>query len=188
MSVATALLISTRSVIERDGSMQRTLLVLCPREDRTVSIERCVACPRCTRFDASEGNGGRPAVACAFEAARVTELTCVVGSTLSRFSVCVRLNAVEQLTTSPPPAAWLPLVDEKMHLVGVLEPGPRIRVYDGGLDLAVEEHTPIHAALAHMARKRTRHLPVVARDGPFVGLLEDLDALRAVRGPTPEQV
>ena len=71
-----------------------------------------------------------------------------------------------------------------MQLVGVVRAGPRIHVEDGAAELAIEEHASVHDALAHMARKRTRHLPVVARDRSLVGVIDDLDAMRGLRALT----
>lgn len=175
-----ALAISTRTVLERDGSVHRVELVMCPREERNVSVERCVSCVHCERLEPDDHHLRRPSVACAFQGA-AGKPACTVGRALSRFSPCVRVDAVAQLQLAPPPAAWLPLVDERMHLVGVVRAGPRIRVEDGAGELAIEEHASVHDALAHMARKRTRHLPVVARDRTLVGVIEDLDAMQGLR-------
>ena len=142
---------------------------MCPGENRTVSVEQCVTCPHCEHLDAGGGQG-RPWVVCAL---RTAAGACTVGRALSRFSICVRVDAVEQLRVNPPPAAWLPLVDERMQLVGIVRAGPRTSVEDSAGELAIEEQAPVHDALAHMARKRTRHLPVVARDRALVGVIED---------------
>src|SRR5579872_1738010 len=107
------LLISTRSVIERDGSTDRMLLVPCPREDRTIALEHCVGCASCTRMDASDDNVVRPSVTCSFEGPSLPEgAACRV---LSRFSFCIRLDAVSQPSLPPPPAGLLAVVDERMH-------------------------------------------------------------------------
>jgi CBS domain-containing protein len=170
--------ISTRTVLVREGAVQRTLQVCCPMHDKTVSIERCVACPMCARLDANEGSVMRPSVACMFERRRPGA---GAGAALSRFASLVRLDAISLVLPIPPPVAPLPVVDEQLHLVGVLEPGPHVRVDDGALGLAVEEHAPIARALTHMARRHVRRLPVVARDGTVVGVLDDLDAMRVLR-------
>jgi hypothetical protein len=183
--IATVLPISTLTVIERDGSMVRTLHVFCPMDDRTVSVERCVGCPMCQRMDASDASR-RPSVACSFEAPSVSQHNPGVGRTLSRFATCMREDAVNVVSPTPPPTAALPVVDEHLHLVGFLEPGARIGANDGALGRALEEHTALPVALAHMARRRLRQAPVVDRDGTVVGVLDDLDAMRALRGISAE--
>jgi CBS domain-containing protein len=170
--------ISTRTVLERGGVVQRTLQVCCPMHDKTVSIERCVTCLMCARLDANEGSVIRPSVACMFETRRPG----AVGAALSRFASLVRLDAITVVLPIPPPVTPLPVVDEQLHLVGVLEPGPHVRVDDGALGLAIEEHAPVPKALTQMAHRHVRRLPVVARDGTVVGVLDDLDAMRVLRG------
>jgi|HubBroStandDraft_1064217.scaffolds.fasta_scaffold06692_6 CBS domain protein len=182
---ATALPISTLTVIERDGSMVRTLHVFCPMDDRTVSVERCVVCPMCQRMDASDARG-RPTVACTFEAPSVSQRNPGIGRTLSRFATCMRADAVNLVSPTPPPTAPLPVVDEHLHFVGFLETGPQVGANDAALGSALEEHMAIPVALTHMARRRLRQAPVVDRDGTVVGVLDDLDALRALRGITVE--
>jgi hypothetical protein len=182
---ATALPISTLTVIERDGSMLRTLHVFCPMDDRTVSVERCVVCPMCQRMDTSVA-GGRPTVACAFEAPSGSQRNPGIGRALSRFATCMRADAVNVVSPTPPPTAPLPVVDEHLQLVGFLETGPQLGARDGARGSALEEHMAIPVALAHMARCRLRQAPVVDRDGTVVGVLDDLDALRALRGTSVE--
>jgi hypothetical protein len=177
---ATALPISTLTVIERDGSMFRTLHVFCPMDDRTVSVERCVACPMCERLDASEASG-RPSVACSFEAPSASKRKRGVGGTLSRFATCMRDDAVNVVLPTPSPIAPLPVVDEHLHLVGFLGPGRQVGANDGALSHALEEHTAIPAALAHMARRRLRQAAIIDCDGTVVGVLDDLEAMRALR-------
>jgi hypothetical protein len=181
----TARLISTRTIIERDGSTQRTLLVMCPMEDQTLSVERCVACPMCARLDASNGSVGRPSVACTFEAPSVSGRTRAVGSALARDAVCMRLEAMNGTFPPMPLVGLLPVVDANLRLVGVLEKG-HLRADDDTLGLTIEEHTPIPAALTRMVRHRMRHAPVVARDGTVLGVLDDLDGMRALRVLMPE--
>jgi hypothetical protein len=181
----TARPISTRTVVQRDGTSERTLHVSCPMLGETVSIERCVACPMCVQLNALDGTAGRPSIACAFEAPSRPPRAREVGSLLSRFAMCVRDDALDAVLATTARAA-MPVVDEGLHLVGLLEPGPHVRVDDGRLGLAVEEHTLLPAALAHMARRRLRQVPVVSRSGKVVGVLDDIEALRALRGVEPE--
>jgi hypothetical protein len=173
-----ALPISTRTVIERDGSTKRSLHVFCPMEDRTITIDRCGACAMCACLDATSGD--RPSVRCTFPAPTGPGSARPVGSALARFSVCVRMDAIHAVLPAPA-GGTLIVVDEHDQLVGVLEPGPRVRVDDGALGLAVEQHMPLATALAWMVRRRARQLPVVARDGAVLGVLDDLDAMRSLR-------
>ena len=179
-----ALPISTRTVIERDGSTH-TLLVVCPQEAQTVSVERCVACPGCQCLDDGDGSVRRPSVACSSGTPEVPGGARTAGNTLSRFSTCVRADAIGQVVL-PSPYGCLPVVDENTLLVGVLGTDSHARIDRAAVDLAVEEHLPIRAALAHMAHHRARHVPVVARDGLVVGVLDDLEAMRALRHETRE--
>jgi YD repeat-containing protein len=171
--------LSTRTIVERDGTAKRSLHVFCPMHDRTVTIEHCVACPMCERLGTS-GEGDRPSVACTFAAPIGSNGARPVGSVLARFSVCVRVDALH--ADLPVPAGGLLLVvDEDGRLVGSVEPGPRVRLDDDASGLAIEEHTPLAAALAWMVRRRARQLPVITRDGTVLGLLDDLDAMRSLR-------
>jgi hypothetical protein len=182
-AAAEALPISTLTILERDGRARRTLLVFCPMHDRTLSIETCVGCPKCAGLDASGGKAGRPSVACSFDGPRPTGSARPVASVLSRYSSCVRVDAIAA-AMPPRQVGLVPVVDEDMRFVGVLD-GPRVRLDDRGAEVAVEEHLSIPAALARMARGRARQVPVVDRDGALVGVLDDLDALRALREPGP---
>jgi CBS domain-containing protein len=182
-ATAEALPISTLTVMESDGSAHRVLLVFCPMHDRTLSIETCIACPMCAGLDASGGQASRPSVACTFDAPKPSGSARPAATVLSRFAVCVRVDAVAA-ALPPRPAGLVPVVDADMRFVGVLE-GPRVRLDDAGAEVAIEEHVPIPAALARMAHKRARQVPVVARDGSLVGVLDDLDALRALRENGP---
>jgi CBS-domain-containing membrane protein len=139
----------------------------------------------CVRLNALDGTVGRPSVACAFDAPSPPPRARQAGSLLSRFATCVRDDALDAVLATTASAA-VPVVDEGLHLVGLLEPGPHVRVDDGTLGLAVEEHTLLPAAIAHMAHRRLRQVPVVGRSGKVVGVLDDLDALRALRGVDPE--
>jgi CBS domain-containing protein len=179
---ATARPISTRTVVARDGTSERTLHVSCPMVGETVCIERCVTCPMCVRLNAVDAGVGRPSVACAFDALTPAPNARPVGSVLARFAVCVRADAIDTVLPALPPSGAVPVVDDRLRLVGILEPGPHVRIDDGARGLAIDEHTLIPAALAHMARRRLRQVPVVDRSGAVVGVLDDIDALRALRG------
>jgi CBS-domain-containing membrane protein len=181
----TARLVSTRTVVEKHGSAKRTLHVLCPMHDRVIGVERCVECPMCVRLDASEGSVGRPSVACSFETPSARSRTVAVGSALTRFATCVRADAIGLELLASSRSGSLPVVDEHERLVGVLESGLHLRADAGTQGLAIEEHMPVSKALAHMARHKVRQVPVVARDGTVVGVLDDLDAMRALRGVAP---
>jgi hypothetical protein len=175
---ATSRPISTRSVAERGGEIRRTLRVHCPMAARTIDLEICVGCPKCSRLEANESSTGRPSVRCTFEAAGRAVPT-VAGSVLARFASSVRGDALDAAPTAAH-ATPVAVVDADGRLVGLLDGGAT-----RSTELAVREDTPLFAALAHMARHRARSVPVVDEEGVFVGSLEDLDALRALRRGSP---
>lgn len=138
----------------------------------------------CARLDASNGSVGRPSVDCSFEALSISGRTRAIGNTLARNAVCIRLDAINGVLPPTPLLGLVPVVNEELHLVGILREG-HLSADDDTLALAIEEHAPIPAALAHMVRHRSRHAPVIAGDGTVVGVLDDLDAMRALRGLNP---
>jgi CBS domain-containing protein len=173
--------ISTRAVLEADGSVRRDLQVFCPKGDATIVIEGCTSCPACMGLDAKPDADGRPAVRCAFERVTPGRAARPVGAVLARYASAVRLGALPQAHAEPPCRSPVAVVDAELRLVGILEGDGTVRPDDGSLSCAVEEHVTLPTALARMARRRQRSVLVVDRVGVFVGLFDDLDALRALR-------
>lgn len=176
--------ISTRALLEPDGSVRRDLHVFCPKAGATVSIEECTGCPACMGLDARSDTDGRPAVRCAFERPTPEGSARPVGAVLARYASAVRLGALPHVHAEPLPGHSVAIVDMDLRLVGILERDGTVRPDDGSLSLAVDEHVTLPAALARMARRRQRSVPVVGPSGIFVGAFEDLDALRALRDAT----
>jgi hypothetical protein len=173
--------ISTRAVLEPDGSVRRDLQVFCPKDDATVVIEGCANCPACMGLDAKPDADGRPAVRCAFERETPARSERPVGAVLARYASAVRLGALPNAHAEPSWGSPVAVVDSELRLVGALERDGTIRPDDGSLSIAVEEHVTLPAALARMARRRRRSVLVVGRAGVFLGSFDDLDALRALR-------
>jgi CBS domain-containing protein len=173
--------ISTRAVLEPDGSVRRDLQVFCPKDDATVAIEGCTGCPACMGLDAKPDAEGRPAVRCAFERVTPVRSARPVGSVLARYASAIRLGALPQAHAEPPYRSPVAVVDAELRLIGIFERDGTVRPDDGSLSFAIEEHVTLPAALARMARRRQRSVLVVDRAGVFVGVFDDLDALRALR-------
>ena len=104
-----------------------------------------------------------------------------MGAVLARHASAIRHDAHPQAHAEPRYRSPVAVVDDDLHLVGILERDGTIRRDDGSLSFAVEEHVTLPAALARMARRRQRSVLVVDRAGEFVGVFDDLDALRALR-------
>jgi CBS domain-containing protein len=173
--------ISTRAVLEPDGSVRRDLQVFCPKDDATIVIDGCTACPACRGLDATSDADGRPAVRCAFERETPPRSARPVGAVLTRYASAVRLGALPQTHAELPCVSPVAVVDAELRVVGILERDGTVRPDDGSLSMAIEEHVTLPAALARMARRRRRSVPVVGRSGVFLGAFDDLDALRALR-------
>jgi hypothetical protein len=147
---------------------------------RTAAIDDCIDCPFCDGFEPA-GDGARSAVLCRFQSPESAPSERPVGTVLARFTTCVRIDAIRGASIDPPLGGLLAVVDADLRIVGVLEPGPHVRVDDRGRALAIEEGASLSTALTHLARQRRRHAPVVSRDGTVVGSVEDVTALRALR-------
>lgn len=72
------------------------------------------------------------------------------------------------------------VVDDDARLVGVMDPGGRLAKEDAGRGWAIPEDTCVPAALRLMALRHWRTAPVVAPSGTVVGVVQDVDALRAL--------
>jgi CBS domain-containing protein len=193
---AARLPVSTRHVVGLDRVEHRSLLVFCPELEESTSLDRCGKCPRCVGFDAGDVPGARPAVLCGARGDDRKGGDTPVGRVLSRHAACIdgeapleALDALDGLQS-----AGVPVVDDGLHLLGVVMPhesgairGParqRMRVLEATRTghAAIDERSSVSVALTRMAGAHARRLPVVARDGTVVGVIEDLDALRALAG------
>jgi hypothetical protein len=160
--------------------VSRYLRVFCPMLGATAPVERCIDCSMCDGFDPKAGAPGRPLVRCACQTATLVGDDLVAGAVLARFATAIRLDAVNAALTTPVRSAPIPVVNEDLHMVGVLQPDRQVRLDEGGHALAVDEQETVYGALSRLARRQLRRAPVVARNGTLVGVLEDLDALRAL--------
>ena len=159
---------------------RRALFVFCPMLRRAAALEDCLQCPRCMGLDAAEASR-RPTVRCSFKGACVDATDPPVASVLSRHSSCVRVDAVTEVGHVYGCKGAVAVVDDRVRLVGLLDDESEVRSDDAWLAIAVEEHTSIADALRRMAGVHLRSVPVVARDGTVVGVVDDLDAMRALR-------
>jgi hypothetical protein len=171
--------ISTRTVILPEMAEHRTLFVFCPRLARAVTLEQgCAECTACAGFTTSPDPSRRPAALCSFGGRTPADLPNPVGAVLSRHGICVRADAVGAVSGVALHSGTVPVVDDDARLVGTLDASGRVHDADAGS--GVPEETPVPRALRAMATRRWRSAPVVARDGTVVGVVDDVDALRAL--------
>jgi CBS-domain-containing membrane protein len=171
--------------------------VFCARLGRTLDLHTCTRCPAFLEVarDASEdghvecladGAGPTPS-------ARPRELTCQdgAGALATASPPCVRedvgARSVARLLIDTG-APYVLVVDAGDRVVGAvwstaaldpaLEPGATAAEVMTTAQVA-SEVTTIHATLLRMAASHLRSMAIVADDGTPVGVLRDVDALRA---------
>jgi len=177
--------VSTRTVILPDMAERRTLFVFCPRVGRAVALEDgCAECTACAGFTTSQDASRRPSALCTFGECAGRAPRRPVGAVLARHAICVRADAVGAVRGVGLHAGNVAVVDADTRLVGTLDLSGHVRAEDAVRGTAIPEETPVPLALRQMALRRSRSAPVVARDGTVVGVVDDVDALRAltVRG------
>jgi hypothetical protein len=173
--------ISTRVVILPDTAERRTLFVFCPRLVRAVPLEDgCADCTACAGFTTGQDPSRRPSALCTFGGCAEQASPCAVGAVLARHAVCVRADAVGVVRGVSLHFGNVAVVDDETHLVGTLDPTGHLHACDHGRGTAIPEETPVPRALRQMAAQRWRSAPVIARDGTVVGVVDDVDALRAL--------
>lgn len=173
--------ISTRTVVLPDMAERRTLFVFCPRLERAVPLESgCAACTACAGFTTSPDPSRRPASLCSYGECACEASRRPVGTILSRHAICVHADAVGAMRVIGVHSGCVAVVDDDAHLVGTLDGNGRVHVACDAGQAAITEQVPVSRALRQMAVLRWRSAPVIARDGTVVGVVEDIDALRAV--------
>lgn len=173
--------VSTRTVVLPDMAERRTLFVFCPRLERAVPLESgCAACTACAGFTTSQDPSRRPASLCSYGERACEPSRRPVGAILSRHAICVRADAVGAMRGVGLHSGCVAVVDDDAHLVGTLDGSGRVRVAGHAGQEAITEQSPVSRVLRQMAVLRWRSAPVVTRDGTVVGIVEDIDALRAV--------
>jgi len=177
--------ISTRTVILPDLAERRTLFVFCPRVGRAVPLEAgCAECTACAGFTTSQDASRRPSALCTFGECAARASRRPVGAVLARHAICVRADAVGAVRGVGLHPGNVAVVDDDTRLVGTVDASGRVHTGDAVRGAAIPEATAVALALRQMALRRLRSAPVVARDGTVVGVVDDVDALRAltVRG------
>jgi hypothetical protein len=173
--------ISTRTVILPEMAEHRTLFVFCPRLTRAVALDDgCASCTACAGFTTSADPSRRPAALCSFGARANGDLRNPVGAVLSRHGICVRADAVDAVRGVALHPGSVAVVDQDARLVGMLDTSGRVHDGDARSGAALPEETPVPRALRAMAMRRWRSAPVVSHEGTVVGVVEDVDALRAL--------
>jgi len=173
--------ISTRTVILPEMAERRTLFVFCPKLMRAVTLDDgCAECTACAGFTTSLDASRRPSSLCSFGGCASRASPGPVGAILARHAICVRDDAVGTARGVGLHPGNVAVVDDDTRLVGMLDPSGRVHTGEAACGAAIPEETPVPRALRQMAAQRWRSAPVVAQDGTVVGVLDDLDALRAL--------
>jgi hypothetical protein len=184
--------ILVHSIVSANGSQTRHPRVFCSRLAQSLSLEDCRACPAFLVEKPSQegeviecrpdgpGPGGAPPASFgrshAGAIAACSELVCVHGSVNA-------LAVMELLHEERIP--FVLVLDDDGRVVGAVWPSALIEDEDAtARDVmtnhgATEESSSVRAALLQMASSHRRYLPVVAGDGSPVGVVRDVDALRA---------
>jgi hypothetical protein len=140
----------------------------------------CADCTACAGFTTSQDSARRPSALCTFGGCAEQAAPRPVGAVLARHAICVRTDAVEGVRGVSLHPGLVAVVDNETHLVGTLDPSGRLHACDHGRTTAIPEETPVPRALRQMAAQHWRSAPVIARDMTVVGVVDDVDALRAL--------
>lgn len=203
----------TRTTVEADGSVSLVHRVFCPGQTATLSLEHCRACVRCESID---GEGADAWLSCeppdsdanaesvAGELVR-RELTAVASDVPARFVVALVVGSETQ--------AEVAVVDDTGRLVGAVTEAAVARA--AGIELVmvrrvaledvrarlrdrttgsimqpaviVRESETAHDAALQLAARHGRWAHVVNSEGRPIGVLRDVDAMRASRRPPPNK-
>lgn len=175
--------ISTRTVILPEMAERRTLFVFCPRVARATPLDACSDCTACAGFTTSHDPSRRPSTLCSFQGSTGRAPCRPVGAVLSRHAICVRVDALDAVRGVALHDGHLAVVDDDTRIVGTVDASGRVHAGEAVTRNAIPEDASVPGALRQLARLRRRSAPVVARDGTVVGVLEDVDALRALTAP-----
>jgi hypothetical protein len=184
------------SIVHADGRRVRSLRVFCARIARTLSLEACERCPAFREHVEDESEDGH--IECVADGPGPTPhsrppaadhdgagalVSCAPPSV--RVDVSARDVATLLAETGAP---YMLVVDEENHVVGAIwstaahlsgvAPGATAVELMTTARVASERAT-IHATLLQMATSHLRWISIVADDGTPVGVLRDVDALRA---------
>ncbi len=175
--------ISTRTVILPDMAERRTLFVYCPRLARATPLDACSDCTACAGFTTSQDPSRRPSALCSFGECAGRAPRRPVAAVLSRHAICVRTDALGAVRGVALHDGQVAVVDDDTRIVGTLDSTGRVHSCDAVRGSAIPEDVSVRGALRQMARLRRRSAPVIAPDGTVVGVVEDVDALRALTAP-----
>ena len=192
--------ILVRDLLRSDGSRTIAFRVFCPRNDRSVSVSECEACPRCLEIGA-EGPGANGRVCCEAIPPTSESLSAdgAVGSVLRESIFCVEsdlsvTSVVAVLVERGLSGVFV--VDVDGRLLGLIRELDLVRSRQRAIlgaakpqetatadeimssAIAICEDTPVRDAIRRLARSHLRDAAIVARTGELVGVLRDVDGLR----------
>lgn len=181
-------------VVEADGTRVSEHLVFCQLQRQTVQVEACCACVHCDAI----AEGEPPTVDCS-TAPPSPELvpdhdgeSTAVGSVLCQGTVVVAqsVSLGRALTViHDGDRRSVAVVDDAHVMVGVVHDGSVGRSRHQHVALvgaammsviAIDERTPVRAALRLLAARHLREATVISREGVPIGVFTDVDGLRWV--------
>ena len=193
--------VTRRSLVAGDET-RASLSVFCPAQEATVPVEQCVECGFVKTMPPLPPRAGEevecaPPLPAGTAAARVSprmDLTeaaarVALGELIGRQTLCVRpetsMETLVRLMTTEG-YAFLPVVDADWALVGtvsatdVLCDERREAVADVMRPplYALPEDTRLAHAMSLMAYEGVTEVPVVTREGAFVGVVTSVDCMR----------
>lgn len=179
-------------VLAADGTRAMDHVVFCQLQRQSVRVEECCRCVHCDAI----GAGVTPTVDCTIPVEPLApaddpngELT-EVGSMLCQGTVVVAQSvsfgrALEVLRETD--RRSVAIVDERHLMVGVVhETGLRghgLRLHEGAASaamtaaFAIDERTPVRAALKLLAANHLREATVISKRGVPIGVFRDVDGL-----------
>ncbi len=177
-----------RAIVDSTGREVRRLRVFCTRARRSTDLEACQRCPAFVEL-ASDG-GADGCVACVPLSGDSRSVDTDAGSLIREPPLCVgadvAIAAIRPLIAARS-VPFVLVVNDAEQVVGILWPSRLDRRTPAGalardvmsVPWTAHEAAPIREALVLMATAHLRSLPIVAPDGTPVGVLRDVEALRA---------
>jgi hypothetical protein len=187
--------VRTVETVEADGRRVRSLLIYCGRRDRSVAPDACAQCEHLYGMS-PECEAPHAGIVCSIPATprppevsehhaplflgpRAVARSVASGAALPTHSVFVRRGASDAVVD-----ATLTRVQGVVVVDAAGLPVGTIAASDGVMNdrfAAVRESAPLSEAIALMAYRHVRLVPVVSHKGIAVGLFTELDALQWAR-------
>lgn len=189
-----ALLVRRARITHAQSSGHLRLLVFCPEKRRSLSRGECMECPKFRSLQLANGGERLHCVPEVEDSAVWTGEG--LASDVEAVLPDVPLERARDLVQKTR-FGVLPVVAEDATLLGVIWRADieDRRPHDGVLSArdrmrsvhTVAESTSILSALRAMARVHGREVVIVDSDGRLVGVLPDVEALRALRSTEPQE-